>query len=376
MTPDTASTSADRAARAWRASLPHERRRSTNLRGGLLFATNAVVWVGLFVGGFLLPTWWMRAICILANPLAIGGLFVVGHDACHNSLTRTGWLNRLIGRLALLPAWHPYTSWCHAHNVLHHGGTNLKGRHPDFPPFSKEEFDALPAWRRLLERLYRLPIGVGLFYTIDFYFRILLLPSKAHRSPFTVPFHLDRLLIAAFFALQLWVAYELTAFAPDLLLPRWFVVLGGVLVPWVSWIWFMGFVSFLQHTHPRTAWYDDLDEWSFYHVQLRSTTHVTFPWPIERLLNNIMDHPAHHIDPTIPLYELPESQRLLEERAPEHSVVVPWSLGEFLRICRVCKLYDYRRHCWLDFAGNPTTPDGLNRVPEEAAARQGVRELA
>jgi omega-6 fatty acid desaturase (delta-12 desaturase) len=374
MTADTASTSADQAARAWRAGLPHERRRSTNLRGGLLFGINAIFWVGLFVGGFLLPTWWMRALCLLGNPLAIGGLFVIGHDAAHNSLTRTGWLNRLIGRLAMLPAWHPYTSWCQAHNTLHHGGTTLKGRHPDFPPFSKEEFDRLPAWRRVLERVYRNPLGIGLFYTIDFYFLVLLFPKKAQRSPFAVPFHLDRLLIAAFFALQLGVGYWLTGYAPDLLMPRWVVTLAGVLVPWTTWIWFMGFVSFLQHTHPRIAWYDDPDEWSFYHVQLRSTTHVTFPWPIERLLNNIMDHPAHHIDPTIPLYELPASQRLLEERTPEHSVVVPWSVREYLRICRCCKLYDYRRHCWLDFAGNPTTPEGLNRVPEEA--RRAVQETA
>ena len=128
-------------------------------------------------------------------------------------------------------------------------------------------------------------------------------------------FHLDRLLVFAFLALQLLAAYTLTGFASDLKMPRWLIATVGVFLPWVTWIWFMGFVSFLQHTHPRTAWYDDEAEWSFYHVQLRSTTHVTFPWPIERLLHNIMDHPAHHIDPTIPLYELPASQKLLEERA-------------------------------------------------------------
>jgi len=87
---------------------------------------------------------------------------------------------------------------------------------------------------------------------------------------------------------------------------------------WTLWIWFMGFVSFLQHTHPSMAWYDNEAEWSFYHVQLRSTAHVRFPWPIERLLNNILDHPAHHLDPTIPLYNLPDSQKLLEEVAGAH----------------------------------------------------------
>src|SRR5262249_37072964 len=133
--------------------------------------------------------------------------------------------------------------------------------------------------------------------------------------------------------------------------------------PWTAWIWFMGFTSFIQHTHPRMAWYDNEAEWSFYHVQLRSTAHVVFPWPIERMLHNIMDHPAHHLDPTIPLYELPRSQRLLEETCPEHAVVVRWTLGEYLRTCAACKLYDFRHHRWLDFNGAPTTPPGLCGLP-------------
>jgi omega-6 fatty acid desaturase (delta-12 desaturase) len=188
-----------------------------------------------------------------------------------------------------------------------------------------------------------------------------MVPREKDRSPYRLWFHLDRLLVLAFLALQLAGAYALTAWTPDLPVPRSVFALVVVVFPWVTWLWFMGVVTFIQHTHPRTAWYDNEDEWSFYHVQLRSTTHVVFPWPIERLLNNIMDHPAHHIDPTIPLYELPASQRLLEQRAPEHSVVVPyWTPMEYLRTCRACKLYDYRRHCWLDFAGHPTTPEGLS----------------
>jgi omega-6 fatty acid desaturase (delta-12 desaturase) len=244
---------------------------------------------------------------------------------------------------------------------MHHGWTNLKGRHPDFPPFSKEEFDRLPAWRRWLERIYRTPLGLGLCYTVDFYFKHLLFPGPKDRPPFRLWHLVDRILVLAFVVLQVVVAWQLSAFTPGLLLSRGELVLLCLLVPWAAWISFQGVVSFIQHTHPRTAWYDNAEEWSFYHVQLRSTTHVIFPWPIGQLLHNIMDHPAHHIDPTIPLYELPASQKLLEERAPQHSVVVYyWTPMEFLRTCRACKLYDYRKHCWLDFSGKPTTPEGLN----------------
>ena len=101
----------------------------------------------------------------------------------------------------------------------------------------------------------------------------------------------------------------------------------------------MGVASFVQHTHPRTAWYDDEREWSFYHVQLRSSTHVLLPWPLGPILHNIMDHPAHHLDPAIPLYQLPASQQELEREAPAHSVIVRLTLREYFRICRTCNSF-------------------------------------
>jgi omega-6 fatty acid desaturase (delta-12 desaturase) len=358
--PDCAQT-ADEAARRWRASLPREWRRSSLTRGLTLALLTLAAYVSAFLGNFLLPWLWARVGCLFVVPMVIGGLFVIGHDAAHNSLTPVGWLNRLIGRIVFLPALHPFTSWTHAHNTNHHGGTMLKGKHPDFAPLTKAEYDALPFWRRWLERVYRSPLGVGLAYTLDFWMGHILFPPARNRSPFTLWFHLDRLLVLLFFLGQCALAWLLSA---QLHGEGWRAVwhaAAGVTIPFGLWIWFMGFVSFIQHTHPRCAWYADEREWSFYTVQLKSTTHVKFPWPIEPLLNNIMDHPAHHLDPTIPLYRLPQSQRLLEETAPEHSVVIHWTPWEYLRTCAACKLYDFERHCWTDFDGNPTSALNLPR---------------
>ncbi len=363
---------ADRAARAWRASLGRELRQRSDLHGGTIFVVSAALYLLTFLGTFLLPLPWERLLALVIQPIVIGALFIIAHDACHGSLMHSGFLNRLIGRLCILPSWHPFTAWAHTHNSMHHGWTNFKGRHPDFPPFSKAEYDRLPRWRQWLERCYRSPLGVGPYYTIDFYFKHMLFPSAEHRSPHRRAYQLDRLLVAVFFALQMWAAWALAEYTPDRVVPAPVLALLGVFVPWMLWIWFQGFVSFIQHTHPRIAWYDKEDEWSFYHVQLKSTTHIIFPWPIERILHNIMDHAAHHLDPTIPLYHLPQSQRKLEESCSEHAVVVYWTPMDYLRTCAACKLYDFERHCWLNFNGEPTTPVGLSgdmsRVKEEAAA--------
>jgi omega-6 fatty acid desaturase (delta-12 desaturase) len=42
----------------------------------------------------------------------------------------------------------------------------------------------------------------------------------------------------------------------------------------------------------------------------------------------------------------------------------PFSIAAFLRTVRTCKLYDYRRGCWTDFDGNPTTTPKVQPHPE------------
>ena len=333
------------------------------MRGGLFLLTATAGYVASMVGAVLGPTFFWRTVSLAMATFMIGTLFVIGHDAAHNSLTPYGWLNRLLGRLALLPAWHPYTSWVYSHNTLHHGGTNLRGKHPDFVPLTREEYERLPRWRRLVEKAYRSPLGAGPSYLIGFYLGYILFPSKERCAPLRRQFEWDRLLVLAFFALQVLGMYLLARQTSGLFLPPLAYAVFDVMLSWVLWVQFMGFVSFIQHTHPGLAWYDDPEEWSFYHVQLKSSTHVVFPFPIEMLLNNIMDHAAHHIDPAIPLYHLPKSQRLLEQSCEGHAAVIRWSPWQYLDLCRVCKLYDFERHCWTDFKGNATSEMGLPERP-------------
>jgi len=357
---------AGEAARRWRASLPGALRQRSLARGVALPAVALAVYAVSIVGAVWLPTFLGRSLAVTAATLLIGTLFVIGHDAAHNSLTPYTRLNRLLARLVLLPAWHPYTSWVHAHNTLHHGGTNLRGKHPDFVPLTKEEYDLLPRWRRLLEKFYRSPVGPGLSYLIGFYLAYILFPAREHQPPLRRQFAFDRLLVLGFVALEILGVYLMARHASGLFLPPLPYAIVTVVLPWVLWVQFMGFVSYIQHTHPKLAWYDDPAEWSFYHVQLKSSTHVVFPFPIERLFNNIMDHAAHHIDPAIPLYHLPKSQRLLEQSCEDHAAVIPWTPRQYWELCRVCKLYDFDRHCWTDFAGHATSEMDLPNLAFKA----------
>ena len=67
-----------------------------------------------------------------------------------------------------------------------------------------------------------------------------------------------------------------------------------------------------------------------------------------------MEHTAHHVDMSIPLYRLKSAQALLEKGLAGHIVVQPFSWRWYADTARRCKLYDFETDRWLDFAGRPT----------------------
>lgn len=320
-----------------------------------LVALGTLFSAGAFTALILAPNGLLKIILGLALGLGISVMFVVGHDACHDSLTPSTVLNRVLGRLCFLPTLHPYVAWELGHNQLHHGWTNLKGVDYVYPPFSPEEFRQLPAWRRSLERIYRTTPGIGLFYFLEVWWKHMIAPRAqdlARMRGGARAFAFDAALVLGFLGAE---ALAAVWFAPSGLAAL--LNLGcAVILPYAIWNWLMAFITVQHHTHPLAPWFKDVKEWTFFHGQIHGTIHVKLPRWIEILFHNILDHTAHHVDPKIPLYHLTDSQRRLENRFPKDVVIEHTSLAALRRVLRTCKLYDYDRHCWLDFQGRPTAP--------------------
>jgi omega-6 fatty acid desaturase (delta-12 desaturase) len=87
-------------------------------------------------------SWWAKLLCGLAAGFVIGRLFIIGHDACHQSLTPHRTLNKWLGRIAFLPSITPYSLWDVGHNVVHHGYTNLKGTDFVWAPLTQASLPA------------------------------------------------------------------------------------------------------------------------------------------------------------------------------------------------------------------------------------------
>ena len=336
------------------AVLPSDRHQRSNFIAIFTLIADILLYLITFYGSLWIPSWYGKVFCAVLNAIAISRLFIVGHDACHCSLTDSKSLNTWIARIGFLPSWTPYTTWEFTHNRVHHAWTELKGKDNSYPPFSKSEYDRLPKYRQLLERFYRSFLGLPFFYLRTVWWDHLIVPDRNifekinHRN-----FYLDLVAICSFTLIQIVSFFALAQWVQPESSP-YLLTIFGILIPFYFWNFNMIFVTYLHHTHPQVRWYDNPHEWSLVSGNLHGTIHVVFPRFIRWIMHDILEHTAHHIDPKIPFYHLAECQAKLEEAYPESILVYPFSFAEFFRILRSCKLYNYQNKCWTDFDGNST----------------------
>jgi omega-6 fatty acid desaturase (delta-12 desaturase) len=331
------------------------------IKGVALVVVTGSICAATWTGIFYTDSWLLKTLLGYFNGLAIGMIFLVGHDACHQSLTPVSWLNKLLGRICFLPPLHPYTAWEYSHNALHHGRTNLKTHDPGYAPLTVEEYRALPRWRRWMHRFYRTNLGLSLYYLLENWVPQEMFPSKAHQAKMRSErtFRRDRRLVATYGIVMIVATVWLGVAIRPAGNSAWIAGLGHFLVGWLwpylVWNGAIGFITFQQHTHPKVRWFDNEADWTFYETQVRGTVHIQFPWLMRMMFHNINEHTAHHINPRVPLYELKAAQDRMRELLADDVLVVNWRPRVTLDTLRRCKLYDFQNHRWLDFNGRPTT---------------------
>lgn len=313
-------------------------------------------------GACYFTSWWAKALMVVPASIAIARLFVIGHDACHGSYTRHDWLNKVVGRIAFLPSLTPFSLWDVGHNVAHHGFTNLKGRDQVWVPMSAEEWQNASKGRRMLERIYRSGFGQGLYYLIEMWWKKLILPTKKHVGVRRAIFWWDNALVLGVGAV--WVGALVLWAVKGGHSVTW-TLLAGFVLPFLAFNGIMGFVIYVQHTHPDVAWFDKRDEWQKRLGFITTTINVVVPKRMGQILHDILEHGAHHVNTGVPLYRLRAAQEALKTAVPQLARTYVLSWKRYWATVRTCKLYDYANHQWLDFKGRVTAAP---LFPEAAAA--------
>jgi omega-6 fatty acid desaturase (delta-12 desaturase) len=308
-------------------------------------------WMALIAGIVFIPNILVKIILGNIAGFWIGRLFILGHDACHQSFTPHRELNKILGRIAFLPSLTPYSLWEVGHNVVHHGQTNLKGFDFVWAPASLEEFNAMPVWRQNLEKLYRSGWGPVAYYLIEIWWNKMFFPTQKNMPSTRKVFLKDNLLVSAFAVV--WLAtLTYASFATDQSLIT--LIICGFVIPYLFWNGMIGWVVYVHHTHPSVSWYDNKSEWMRAQPFVSTTVHLTFKYPFGALMHQIMEHTAHHVDMGVPLYQLKDAQDKLEELLPGRIIKQAFSWSWYFETAKLCKLYDFENKYWTDFKGNKT----------------------
>ena len=199
-----------------------------------------------------------------------------------------------------------------------------------------------------LERLYRTPIGLPIYYTIEIWLRHMVVPCKETKARWQAGYWLDLALVLGFAIFVLAIVFIA---AERLGQPVAEVALFSIVLPFASWSVLVGFVIYLQHTSPDVHWVRNLDDRL---PATAATVHASFPRWFNKLFHNVMDHVAHHLDPLIPVYVLDAAEKELMTLMPQSLNVRRFTVRDFLLGIKICKLYDYDEQRWLDFNGKPS----------------------
>lgn len=295
----------------------------------------------------LLPVLW------LAGGLAIGALFVLGHDAAHGALFRSRRLAYWTAQLALLPSLHAYEVWVLGHNRVHHGHTGRAGIDFVWHPLTPPEYSRLGRLGRLLHRVEWSAWGLGLYYLRVMWWQRMMRIEPPPRL--RCAFRRDRRRVWAYLvfgtAALLWVGWARTGSAGG----AFWVWIKVLVAPWLAWNWLIGATVHIHHIGPDAAW------------QLRAhgrgsvapldgATSYVIPGWLNVFWHNIFLHTAHHLDPRIPFYNLPLATAVLARESGGAIAVQPLRLRAWLEATRRCKLYDFARRRWTGYEEATAAP--------------------
>ena len=238
-------------------------------------------------------------------------------------------------------------------------------------PLDPSEYRALRPFQRAIYRFYRSAAGPLGYYLCEIWWKKMFFPRSSDIGGYSLAYVRDLSIVVAGLALAITLAVDRSAtngaLAGSLTM--------GLIVPFLVFNVLMSLVIYLHHTHPSVRWFGDERDWKAHTAQLDCTIHIVFPGPINVLFHRIMEHQAHHVQATIPLYRLQRAQETLARQHGSRVRQVRWTVREHLATVSACKLYDYQRHRWLDYEGAPTTGSSLSDAAPERSADESRAAL-
>lgn len=306
------------------------------LRDLVMYA--AVLWLLISV-----DTWWISVLLWIPAGFVVSALFVLGHDAAHDSLFDSKRLNSIFSRILFFPSLHLTGAWKLGHNHIHHRHTARQQMDFVWHPTTPDEWASMSRVKRARHRLDWSLLGPGFYYLTDIWWRKMVRLSPPERYVDEVRF--DRRIMTGWLIGSVGAAGLLGGLASgDVLGAAWMAVklIGG---PFFVFCWCIGWVVYVHHINVRMPW-ATRRSWNKVDAQLRATAVFRLPKLFDNLWHKIFVHVPHHVDVRIPCYRLDEAQRAIEANYPGLVLDEKLTVRSYVSTVRNCKLFDFDAQVW------------------------------
>ena len=334
-----------------RAIIPESCYQRSGARAALALLQASALYVVPLVGLMITNRWWLLVPLWLLAGLAVAGLFVLGHDASHGALLESRRLNRLIAQVCMAPSIHVEAAWDLGHNRIHHGYTTRQGFDFVWHPSTPEEYRAMNKLARIRHRLEWSFIGSGLYFMRAVWWQKMWrfnAPGKRREAIIR-----DKITLGSALMIAVAGAVVLGGFTGGLVGAIWMPV-KLIVVPFLVFVQIIGWTVYVHHVAPDIRWWTRRD-WTQFNGQMESTTIMQMPRLINRLwFHNIFVHVPHHVDARIPFHRLRSAATAIAAAYPDTVRSIRFSMRDYIRGTRACKLYDFEAGHWLPYAAART----------------------
>ena len=251
----------------------------------------AMLWamaIYLFTNNYSL---WLCFIPVLVAAPFLVRIFVIFHDCCHSSFFSAKWANQLTGYISGILVYTPYQDWRQAHLRHHATAGNLDKRGVcDIWTLTVEEYLAAPKIKRIIYRIFRNPFFLFGFGPAFVFIILQRFSQKGIHHKGRLSVFITNLGIIALILL----GGATIGYKTYLLIQLPITIIAATLGLWLFYV---------QHQYEEVYWARD-DVRDSLKAAMEGSSYYKLPKVAQWFTGNIGLHHIHHLNPSIPNYNL------------------------------------------------------------------------
>ena len=255
------------------------------------FGPFVLLWIAMY------KLWDVSVLAVIGlgilNAFFLVRIFIIQHDCGHRSFVTSTKVRDIIGYCCSFLSFIPYHYWAKSHHFHHGHNGQLEVRDiGDITTLTVNEYRVLSPFGKLKYRIYRsLPVMfvLGPIYYIILHNRLALIKLPAFKKEKLRLYVFNLLLIGIIIALCLILDCGKVLATQGIVL-SFFAVIA---------IWFF----YIQHQHEE-GYKHWKKNWDYMTAAIKGSSYYKLPAIMNWFTGNIAIHHIHHLDPSIPNYNL------------------------------------------------------------------------